>query len=111
MFILFVGLGCLFFWFLGTGHDLKSDALVIWSGDSMPGYDRIAVLGGAGYLGSHICAQLVDRGYSPLVIDNLSTGYRQFCSGSSLVVSDAADVNTIEPFFSGTKDPLGDLSG
>ena len=33
---------------------------------------KILVTGGLGYIGSHTCVALVERGYEPLVIDNLS---------------------------------------
>ncbi|KGP90237.1 UDP-glucose 4-epimerase [Pontibacillus chungwhensis BH030062] len=36
----------------------------------------ILVLGGAGYIGSHAVAQLVDRGYEVVVVDSLETGHR-----------------------------------
>jgi UDP-glucose 4-epimerase len=36
---------------------------------------RILVTGGAGYIGSVCCRQLLDQGHEVLVIDNLSTGH------------------------------------
>ncbi len=40
--------------------------------------DKVHILlsGGAGYIGSHVYYALVDVGFSPVVIDNLSTGVR-----------------------------------
>jgi dTDP-glucose 4,6-dehydratase len=35
---------------------------------------RAVVTGGAGFLGSHLCEHLLDRGWSVLCLDNLSTG-------------------------------------
>jgi len=35
---------------------------------------RILVTGGAGFMGSHLTARLVDRGHDVFVLDNLSTG-------------------------------------
>lgn len=37
---------------------------------------RVVVTGGAGFLGSHLCAQLLDRGDSVTCVDNFSTGLR-----------------------------------
>ncbi|MBK8373612.1 UDP-glucose 4-epimerase GalE [Sphingorhabdus sp.] len=36
----------------------------------------ILVTGGAGYIGSHAVIALLDAGYTPVVIDNLATGFR-----------------------------------
>lgn len=33
---------------------------------------RILLTGGCGYIGSHICLELVEQGYQPVVLDNLS---------------------------------------
>lgn len=35
----------------------------------------ILVLGGAGYVGSHAVYQLIDQGFTVVVIDNLQTGH------------------------------------
>ena len=35
---------------------------------------RIVVTGGAGFLGSHLCEQLLERGDQVVCIDDLSTG-------------------------------------
>ncbi|MFL6629642.1 MAG: UDP-glucuronic acid decarboxylase family protein [Vitreoscilla sp.] len=39
---------------------------------------RIAVTGGAGFIGSHLCARLLARGDEVLCVDNFYTGSRQF---------------------------------
>lgn len=38
---------------------------------------RIAVIGGAGYIGSHTVRELLDQGHQVAVFDNLSSGLRQ----------------------------------
>ena len=38
---------------------------------------RVLLIGGAGYIGSSIAYHLIDRGHSPAVLDNLSTGSRE----------------------------------
>ncbi|HEY0179449.1 MAG TPA: NAD-dependent epimerase/dehydratase family protein, partial [Dokdonella sp.] len=35
---------------------------------------RAVVTGGAGFLGSHLCARLLDHGFDVVAIDNLATG-------------------------------------
>lgn len=35
----------------------------------------ILVVGGAGYIGSHVCKELQEAGFTPVVYDNLSTGH------------------------------------
>ena len=37
---------------------------------------RVLVLGGAGYIGSHMVHELHDAGEAVVVLDNLSTGFR-----------------------------------
>jgi nucleoside-diphosphate-sugar epimerase len=38
---------------------------------------RVLVTGGAGFLGSHLCEQLLDLGYDVLCVDNYFTGSKQ----------------------------------
>ncbi len=51
----------------------------------------LLVTGGAGYIGSHVVRQLLERGDRVVVLDNLSTGYRSAVLGAPLVVGDTAD--------------------
>ncbi|MBF0494266.1 MAG: UDP-glucose 4-epimerase GalE [Candidatus Omnitrophica bacterium] len=43
---------------------------------------NVLVVGGAGYIGSHMVRLLLEKGYKPLVFDNLSTGYKKFIPGN-----------------------------
>ena len=38
---------------------------------------KVWVVGGAGYIGSHVCKALLDTGHEPAVFDNLSSGLRR----------------------------------
>lgn len=51
----------------------------------------ILVTGGAGYVGSHVVLQLVERGERVVVLDDLSTGFADAVIGAELVVGDVAD--------------------
>ena len=57
--------------------------------------ESILVAGGAGYIGSHVCKALATSGYQPVVLDNLSTGYRQFVKWGPLVEADVSDTETV----------------
>ncbi|MGD8742865.1 MAG: GDP-mannose 4,6-dehydratase, partial [Granulosicoccaceae bacterium] len=51
----------------------------------------ILVTGGAGYIGSHVVKKLVRAGHNVVVLDNLSTGFRQAVIDAELVVGDSGD--------------------
>jgi UDP-glucose 4-epimerase len=53
--------------------------------------DTVLVTGGAGYIGSHVVMQLRARGEKVVVVDNLTTGFRQAVGDTPLVVGDVAD--------------------
>ncbi|MCI9264375.1 MAG: UDP-glucose 4-epimerase GalE [Oscillospiraceae bacterium] len=60
----------------------------------------ILVAGGAGYIGSHMAALLVRKGYDVVVIDNLCTGHWQAVKGAKLRVGDLRDAAFLERVFS-----------
>jgi UDP-arabinose 4-epimerase len=49
---------------------------------------NILVTGGAGYIGSHACKALAQRGYRPIAFDNLKRGSRSAVKWGPLVVGD-----------------------
>lgn len=63
----------------------------------------ILVTGGAGYIGSHTCKALVNAGFSPVVYDNLSTGYRESVQFGPLVEGDIRDAALLQKTFAGHK--------
>lgn len=60
----------------------------------------ILVAGGAGYIGSHMVALLLERGYEVVVADNLSTGHWQAAKGAKLRVGDLRDSAFLDRLFS-----------
>jgi UDP-glucose 4-epimerase len=51
----------------------------------------ILVTGGAGYIGSHVVLQLVEAGERVVVVDDLSTGFREAVIGAELIVGNVGD--------------------
>lgn len=52
---------------------------------------RVAVIGGAGYIGSHTAKALAQAGHEPVVVDNLSTGHREAVRWGALHEVDIRD--------------------
>jgi len=61
---------------------------------------KVLIVGGAGYIGSHMVQMLLDRGDDPVVVDNLSTGYRDAVRGGTFIEADLADESALEAVFS-----------
>jgi UDP-arabinose 4-epimerase len=59
----------------------------------MTGVDdrTVLVVGGAGYIGSHVCKLLAQRSFRPVVFDNLLTGHRWAVRWGPLVEGDIRD--------------------
>ena len=60
----------------------------------------ILIVGGAGYIGAHMVKMLVNSGHDVVVLDNLSTGFRELAKYGELVVGDLADESLLEDLFS-----------
>lgn len=56
---------------------------------------NVLVTGGAGYIGSHVVKMLGERGYYPIVVDNLSTGNADAVLYGELIEADLADTKGI----------------
>lgn len=59
----------------------------------------ILITGGAGYIGAHVAKGLAEKGYTPLVFDNLSCGHRSFVRWGELIVGDLADAELLGKLF------------
>ncbi len=57
---------------------------------------HILVVGGAGYIGSHMVKRLNETGYVPVVLDNLSQGRREAVRAGQLVVCDLGDASAVD---------------
>jgi len=62
---------------------------------------KILVTGGAGYIGSHVVEQLIDKGYEVVVFDNLSAGHRSAVHrDATLVIGDLLHKPDLDALFS-----------
>jgi UDP-glucose-4-epimerase GalE len=56
---------------------------------------RALLIGGAGYIGSHVARTLLRRNNEVVIYDNLSTGRRQLARDCQLIVGDISDRNLL----------------
>ena len=57
------------------------------------------VTGGAGYIGSHCCKELFNKGYNPITFDNLVYGHRENVKWGDFYKGDIGNVKDLEAFF------------
>ena len=57
---------------------------------------NILVVGGAGYIGSHMIRRLDQAGHQVVVLDNLSTGFAEAVTVGKLIVGELADQSAVE---------------
>jgi UDP-glucose 4-epimerase len=60
---------------------------------------KFLITGGAGYIGSTICSALEDAGHTPILLDSLVTGRREFTRGRNFYHADIADTAALERIF------------
>lgn len=61
---------------------------------------RVLVTGGAGFIGSHITDELINKGYDVFVIDNLSGGFNENINNkATFIQGDITDKNLTDIFF------------
>lgn len=58
--------------------------------------EKVLVTGGAGYVGAHACKALARSGFTPVVFDNLSTGWGEAVKWGPLVQGDLMDRAAID---------------
>ena len=59
----------------------------------------ILVVGGGGYIGSHTCLDLAEKGYTPIVYDNFSNGHREFVKWGPVEEGDIRDRARLDEVF------------
>lgn len=60
---------------------------------------KVLVVGGAGYIGSHMVKMLLSEGHQVITFDNLSSGYRDAVVGGTFVQADLADKSALDEVF------------
>jgi UDP-glucose-4-epimerase GalE len=61
--------------------------------------ENILVTGGAGYIGSHVCKQLKNNGYTPVAYDNLSNGHERLVKWGPFEKGDICDKARLSEVF------------
>ncbi len=61
--------------------------------------ETILVIGGAGYIGSHMVLDLLQAGYEVIVLDNLSRGHRDLLAGGTFVEGDLGEARLLDSIF------------
>jgi UDP-glucose 4-epimerase len=61
---------------------------------------KILVVGGAGYIGSHMVKELLRSGYSVITLDNLSNGHRDLLPGGTFIQGNCGDADLLDRMFS-----------
>lgn len=72
---------------------------------------KILIVGGAGYIGSHVAREFLDAGHAVTVYDNLSTGTREnLFAGEGFVEGDILDFDALRNAMAGGFDALVHLA-
>ena len=59
----------------------------------------VLITGGAGFIGSTVASACLDAGVEPVILDNLSTGSREFTRGRPFYEGDVADAGLLDRVF------------
>lgn len=60
---------------------------------------KVLIAGGAGFIGSTIASACVDNGITPVILDNLATGRREFTEGRAFYEGDICDGALLDRVF------------
>ncbi|MFH0728382.1 MAG: UDP-glucose 4-epimerase GalE [Pseudomonadota bacterium] len=64
------------------------------------GVETVLVVGGAGYIGAHMVKALAAAGYRVVILDDLSTGHREFTAAGRFIHGSLGDRNVLDALFS-----------
>jgi UDP-glucose 4-epimerase len=64
---------------------------------------NILVVGGAGYIGTHMVKGLLDAGHDPIILDNLSNGHRELLPGGKFIKGDINNAFHLDSVFKSHK--------
>jgi len=64
------------------------------------GKANVLVVGGAGYIGSHMVKELLGAGFDVTTLDNLVTGHRDAVTGGNFIQGDLSDQKLLDRLFS-----------
>ena len=62
--------------------------------------EKVLVVGGAGYIGSHMVKDLLDANYKVITLDDLSTGHRELIPGGEFIEGRLGDTALLDTLFS-----------
>jgi UDP-glucose 4-epimerase len=60
---------------------------------------KVLITGGAGYIGSTVASACLDTGITPVILDSLVTGRREFARGPQFYEGDIADGTLVDKIF------------
>lgn len=73
---------------------------------------RVLVTGGAGFIGGHLVERLIERGHTPIVLDNESTGKRAHVPpGVAYLKGDVRNPDDVADAFAGGVDAVMHIAG
>jgi UDP-glucose 4-epimerase len=70
---------------------------------------KVLITGGAGYIGSTICSALIDQGHTPIILDSLITGRKEFARDRIFYHGDIADGSLVQKIFNDHPDIYGTI--
>ena len=70
---------------------------------------KVLITGGAGYIGSTIASVLLDNGHTPIILDSLATGRREFTKDRIFYEADISDRAMLRRIFSDHPDIVGTI--